>query len=524
MRAAARRISFILLIVCQAVSQSLSAQSSDFVYGMVINSSTSQGIPFTRINLKSNHISVYSNAEGTFRLINNPVFQSDSLIITCLGYTKSAIAFSSLRAHSIYKIFLNPSKSGDSKVKVAAGNEKLTSLAIIRRAIGNINSKYPNSLFNYISYYRDYQRTDTNYFNLNEAIVETIDSGFTRDSRENVYRLMDFRRNSDFPRMNLFPGGTDPDSTEINFTDKLIPILIRRGQYGHELLTLIAYDPIRNFNKPTFSLIQRFSENFIGNHNFSPPSEIRFDNVMLYKITFNGKSSIVGDSLLLTGSLYIQQDDYSIHKLEYSCYNQSVRKGLKKLFDFVIEYGKNGKSDSPMYLKYISFGRHFTVFDADDKTYFRLIESYWDTYNNINPTLAIRFNNKIDPEIARQKENYIALIGNKAISIKGIQVVGEKLYLRFNAKDINGLTDSCKVYIKIIKDINGNVIDKRKPFEIDQYRELFVEEINPEHISGQSPLQNLQSDKDTIPALQGKTRYWMNTPLKISDPLIQNPK
>ena len=514
MRAAARILSVTLLFICQAVSQPLTAQSEDFIEGIVYDSFTSECIPFARIKVKLNNITIYSNEEGSFRIAKNPDFQSDSLIITCIGYNKSTIAFSNLRDKKTGKIFLTPSKNTAEKVKVSGGYEKLTSIAIIRRALGNLNSRYPKSIYNYISYYRDYQKSDSSYMNLNEAIVETVDSGFTKASQENTYRLLDFRKNPQFTQMNFISADLESDSAYVKYPDSLIPALVRRGQYGNELLKLMAYDPIRNFNRPTFSFIQKFSENFIDNHNFSPPSIVHYNITSLYKITFNGKSSIIGDSLLVTGSVFIQQDDYSIHKLEYSCYKVIRGNGLKKLFTFNTEYGRDDKPNSPMYLKYISVIRHFTVFDANDQSYFRLIQSYWDVYSNINPTLAIHFNNKVDPVTATQKDNYIVLLKGKEVNIKGIQVIGEDLYIRFNSSDLNGMTDSCKVFIKVLKDINGNPIDKRKRIEIDQYRELFVEEVNPADSKYHSQSEKLPAEKDTAYPLKWKERYWMNTPEK----------
>jgi hypothetical protein len=516
MKAAAKTISIISFFICLVVSMPGYSQSSGYLAGIVLNSSTSEVIPFVRIKLKLNHISIYTNAEGSFRLPLNPDFKADSLIITCIGYNRSAIAFRNLNEQALNKIRLNPLENANRNIKITAGNSKLNSISIIRRAIGNLNSRYPKSPYNYTSYYRDYQKSDTNYINLNEAIVQTVDSGFTKSSRENIYRLMDFRKNPDFPWINLYSASNESDSTDENYPDKLIPLLIRRGQYGKELLTLMASDPIRNYDKRTFSFIQKFSENFINNHNFSPPSEINYENIVLYKIAFNGRGSIIGDSLLVSGAIYIQSDDYSIHKLEYSCYKILKGNGLKKLFGFITEYGRNGKITSPMYLRYLTLSRHFTVFDIEDNSFFRLVESYWDTYSNINPTLVVRFNNKVDPISAAQKDNYIAQIKKKNITVKGIQVVGETIYLRFNPADLKENNDSCQVYLKQLKDINGNILGNRKPIEIYQYREIFVEDVNTPGERNERELKNLPADMDTLSIVHNKEKYWMNSPARRS--------
>jgi len=42
------------------------------------------------------------------------------------------------------------------------------------------------------------------------------------------------------------------------------------------------------------------------------------NNLLLYKIDFRAKPFVAGDSLTVSGAIYIQPSDYSIHKLEYS--------------------------------------------------------------------------------------------------------------------------------------------------------------------------------------------------------------
>jgi hypothetical protein len=513
MRAAKKIISAILLCTCQTASLFLFAQSDSYREGKVYNSETSEPVPFAEIRLKKNELSVYTNEDGTFRLIHDSDFQSDSLLVTRIGYKKHSIAFSDLNSEEVNKIYLAPSKYGEEKVKIAARDAKLNSAAIIRIAIGNLNSRYPVKPFSYISYYRDYQKKDSNYINLNEAIVQTTDSGFNSGFGSNIYRLTDFRKNMNFPRMDFFRSSLVFDSIDFRFPERLIPNNIRRDQYGTELFTIMAHDPVRNFMSRSFSFVEIFSKNFVDNHNFSPPSEISNDNLLLYKITFNCRTTVIGDSMMVSGAIYIQPKKYSIHKLEYSCYKLNKGKEIKKVFDFEVEYGNDNTPDSLMRLKYISLCRLFNVIDANDNSFFRLTSSRWDLYSNINPTLALTFNNKVDPVTASNKENFTIIVDGKEIKINAIQVAGENIFIRFKNEVLKDLIDSCEVYTGVLKDINGNILDQRKSLETYQYRELFVQEYNKPVIhQDSSTLQHSAPVKDTIPALGRKEKYWMNTP------------
>jgi hypothetical protein len=498
--------------VSQTLSHLLTAQTPDFLEGVVYDQTTSEPVPFAQIQLKNKQLYVYSGSEGTFRLPDNSDLHSDTILITCIGYKKNSIAFNELNDSAINKIYLVPSISMQN-VKVSARDVKISSISILRRAIGNLGTRYPEGPFSYTSYYRDYQKKDKNYINLNEAIIQTFDSGFARASIMNVYRILDFRKNHDFQRMNLVPAKTDSEFIRLDIFDGLIPETVSYYEYGNELLTLSSNDPIRNFNLRSFPFVEILSENFIDNHNFSPPSETFNDKLRLFRISFNGKTAIIGDSLLVSGAIYIQPDNYSIHKLEYSCYNNAVGTRLKKLFNISVEYGNDNPGDSLMHLRYISMNRLYKVFDTEDKSYFRLRNSAWDIITNINPTLTLSFNNRVDPVTARMKENFLIMIGKREIQIKNIQVVGENIYLRFKKEDVKEMTDSCEVYVRVLKDEYGNNIDKRNPVEVYQYRELFVQEYaKPSSIPPIGIEKNLSPVKDTIPLKERKKKYWMNTP------------
>ncbi|MGD0753908.1 MAG: carboxypeptidase-like regulatory domain-containing protein, partial [Bacteroidales bacterium] len=505
-----------IILIWQANSAHLYSQSTDYFDGKVINASTSDPVPFATIKLKYNQLGVYANAEGDFKIAANPEFRNDSLIITCIGYKQSSLAFNDLSEKTINKIFLIPVVYGLGEVKVVASRSKINSLAIIRRAIRKITNNYPVKPFSYIAYYRDYQKRESNYINLNEAIIQTLDNGFNSESSSNKYRMLDFRKNIDFPRMRISPYYELYASHDLNNPDKTIPKAILGDQYGNELFILMVHDAIRNFSTRSFSFIETFSADFILNHNFSEPSKVFNNNLLLYKIDFEARHGITGDSLQVSGAIYIQPKDYSIHKLEYNCYYKTKGEELKKMFNIDTEYGYDNDVDSLMCLKYISFNNIFMVVDWDDKTYFRILDSSLDTQSNIKSTIILHCSNKIDPVSASRKGNYIVIAGKKEIKIDHIQVTGRNIYLRFKDADLKTGNDSIRVDVENIKDINGNILDKRKSIELYQYRELFVQEYNkPLPLKDSCYMQYLPLENNCISKFSGKDKYWMNTPENI---------
>jgi hypothetical protein len=521
------KITVILLcLILQLNPTPVFSQSYGFIDGKVLNSSTKAPVSFATVKLKSNQLGIYANANGDFKISNNPEFQNDSVIISCIGFKQYSLAFKDLKTNLINKILLNPLVYGLGEVKVKGSRKKLSSATIISRAVLNIKNNYPQNAFSYIAYYRDYQKKGENYINLNEAIIQTLDKGFPAQSISNRYRLLDFRKNIEFPRMNLSPFYDPANASYENSLNKSIPEADLGDQNGNELFILMVHDALRNFDARSFSYIETFSKDFLYYHDFSEPSKVLNDNLELYKITFTGKPRMTGYLYLISGAIYIQPKDYSIHKIEYTCSYQQDGKPTKRMFNVEIEYGYEKYIGSPMHLKYVSFNNIFNVIDTTDKSFFRITQSYWSaqTSNVIypsKPTICFEFNNRIDPVSAARKENYTVLLKSKAKVITGII---DKIYVQDSLmqitlkepKNVFNMRDSCMVNIKNLKDINGDILNKRKTIELYQYRELFVQEYNKTlPFSDSCYMQYLPLEQNCISKFSGANNYWMNTPENI---------
>ncbi|HKK41992.1 MAG TPA: carboxypeptidase-like regulatory domain-containing protein [Bacteroidales bacterium] len=506
---------FLLLLLILLNTDLIFSQTKEYINGKIINSSTKNPVAFATVKLKKNELGVYANAEGDFRIARNPDFRNDSLIITCIGYKRTAISYNDLAGSEVNIITLRQSIYGLNEVKIFAKRRIPGPWILIGRAIRRISINYPVKPFSYISYYRDYQKEGGNYINLNEAIVQTIDNGFSTLSTYNKYRLLDFRKNSDFPRIKVSPY-YNPDHNNDYFNgSKFIPNATLGDQNGNELFILMVHDAIRNNSVRSFSFIDFFAVDFLKNHSFSDPIPVYDNNLLLYRVNFRGRKPITGKNITVSGAIYIQPDDYSIHKLEYSCfYNEGVEK--KEMFNIDIEYGREAAVDSLMCLKYISFNNIFNLVDTADNSYFRILKSYWNPSPYSKSTLIVELNHKVDPASAARKINYEIRVGNKPRSIKNIQVSGNKLLIKLRDKNINKITHKCTVSIQNIKDTDGNILDHKRTIEMYQYRELFVQEYNKKTAFKDSCyMQYLPLEKNCISKVSGKDKYWMNTPENI---------
>jgi hypothetical protein len=231
-----RKLIFIVLLFSVYHTLIYCQQESYYVRGRVIDSKTSEPVPFAALHIKNSPFGIYTNAEGDFRILDNPGFQSDSLVVTCIGFKRLALAYKVLNTTKVNELKLVRNLRGLDEVTIIARKKKLNSELIVARAIRNIVKNCPDNPYNYVSYYRDYQKDSINYLNLNEAIIQTQDTGFVSSTEYNRYRLLDFKKNPDFKRMNMTPYYNLPETEHSDVWYKRIPNAIVGDQYGNELV------------------------------------------------------------------------------------------------------------------------------------------------------------------------------------------------------------------------------------------------------------------------------------------------
>jgi hypothetical protein len=502
-------------------------QQPDYIRGKIIDSKTSEPVSFAAVHLKNSQFGIYTNAEGDFRMLNDAGFQTDSLIVTCIGYYRLTVAFSVLKTSKMNNLKLVPNIYGLSEVRVIAKKKKLYSEAIVARAIRNIKNNFPVNPYSYVSYYRDYQKDSIDYLNLNEGIIQTLDTGFASQSVLDKYRLLDFKKNMDFKRINISPYYDLPETDHSDVSFKRIPFAKVGDQNGNELFILLVHDAIRNFDKRSFSYVDTLSQNFIRNHIFSNPIGIYDGSTLLYQINFTARPQITSGIIEVKGEIFIQPDDYSIHKLEYSTSFLNSEKKNKEIYNIKIEYGHEPAVNSSMCLKYISFNNSFIIPDSSDNNFFKIEKLEWQQeggpYADLRypPDMNIiaYFNRKIDPVSGDRIENYDLTIGKRKAKITRIKVNGPNLYLKVRDDNFKPQElDSCHIIIKTLKDINGNILNKRKGLEFRQFRELFVQEYNkPLEFQKNCFIQSLPLEQNCISTSDESGRFWMNTPLKAEE-------
>lgn len=509
---------FFILAISQPNYSLLYSQTPTYISGRILDANSDAPVPFATVWLQNNLLGVVANSEADFRIKNNPAFKGDSLVISCIGYERLVLPFDDLVGKDLTIISLNPAIYDLNEVQVIKLKENLDSRKIIIRALRRLPKNYPKKPFSYVSYYRDYQKRNGEYINLNEAIIQTLDKGFRSKSETNKYRLLEYKKNEDFQRIPLSPYYDSIIYPNYNNPNKLIPRAKLGDQHGNELLVLLVHDAIRNYRTNSFSFIDTLMKDFLRNHEFSSPTPVFNNDLLLYKIDFTTSSRITLDSLLVEGSIYIEPRDYTIHKLEYSCGYQAETE-RKNIYSIVTEYGYEDAVDPHMGLKYISFNNVFNTVDTTDENYFRILDSYWKQDDlSRKPVMLFKFNRPLDPESARNKQNFQIVNIENPPRIEEIEVVGERLTITLQR--INNLDILKKLRINMfnIKDIGGDNLNQRRYLEFYQYRELFVQEFNkPITFLDSCYIEQLPLEHNCISKNAGSNKYWMNTPIGLPE-------
>lgn len=499
-----------IIIICITTLGFSQGQSVEEIFCKIIETDTKYPVPYATIQFKNNGKGVVTNVDGDFRIPYQFKRLKDTLIISCLGFETKTIPAVTLLDYKTNIITLKPKIELLNQV-VLKGKTKATkeleAYGLVKKAIANIPFNYPKENHSSIGYYRDYQMVNGQYYNLNEAIIESFDAGFDTDIMMDDYNdsaLLSYKENNDFPRDSTLLVAYDGSSKYIKNTTL-------SGQGGNELGILNVHNPIRNFEQLSFSFVYVFKEKFLENHIFKIYRKVYLNDTVIYEIRFDAKSFLGGSSHLASGKIFVAKDNFAIHKLEYQVLEVN---NANPLFEVEIEYKPKGDL---MYLNYITFNNRFVVSD----------QFVFDTesvdFNIYEQAFYVKFNNELDTTSVDRKDFKFKYEKRKLL-VEDVEIIDGRTVKVAIAdwslpKKVDENTDMSKFdfRIKNILDITKRKVSKSPKIMASQYREFFAQDIfedkqksnNLEFILRYKPL-----SESKVNDLEIAKTYWMNTPLK----------
>ena len=516
----------LLILVTQ--SYIIEAQESDFIFSKLINSVNKTPISFATIIIKNKSKGLISNIDGGFIIPYELQKLNDTLVISSIGYSTKVIPLSKLDKNYINLITLVEKIELLNEVIVVGSKKKKrkrSASKIVKLALDKIPDNYPFEPFSYVGYYRDYQIKGGKYINLNEALMEIFDSGFSyNDITETQTRIYQYKKNPVFPSDSI---ATKPYDY-INRGKIISTNVNMNNPDGNEYIILRVHDAIRNYNINSYDFVNRFNLNFVKNHKLKLLSNTFINDIPLYSIEIFKNI----ENIRVAGKIFISKNNFEIYKMQYAVYdnkkaikpekNTKLLKKKKKvpgklLYEIIIEYRLyNGI----MYPNYISFNNSFEVLQPPK---FFLNEAKVNSLKSIELT----FNNIPVLKSALKKSNYNLWYKNEKLKIDSIEVKKNIALLYLNKELYNSKTknlssnfvgNNIKIKLEKIKDVYGNVIHQQEYESYNQFREFFVQELR---VNSKKPLDTLYMlnnepifKNQPIAPFKNISDYWLNTPLK----------
>ena len=508
------------------------AQDSEFLMGKVVDQKTKEPVVFATVRIKGKAKGVITNMDGSFKMPSSFKKEGDTLIISSMGYTSTPIALADIVYNRVNIIAIKPSVVMLNEVVVEGKNNqrirrKLSARKIVEMAIKNLSKNLPKNPYSYVGYYRDYQIRDSNYVNLNEAILKVIDQGFyAKDLETTKVKIFNYKQNVDFQRDSFGQIAYDYKSKK-----KIISNAFLKGYGGNEFVILRIHDPIRNRNVNTFDFVNVLENDFLQNHSFQKDGDVLFDNDLFYKVSFE---KLEPDSRFkIAGSLYVNKSSFAIKKFDYVINylkgkSKENKSSDKTLLDIKLEYIEQ---DNLMYLNYHSMRNAFEVASPPE---FYVEEAVVDFDRTC---FVLNFSHDLGDKGALKKSNYKIKFKDKQVKIRKLIVEGKKVLLyidedktanklmfdilkpNFRGAPIN--PELLKISVKNIEDVNGNIVNEQRFSSRMQLREFFLQQLEAKNTT--VPVDSLLMKKD-FPIFENQPilkpanfdDYWMNTPLQKS--------
>ena len=278
---------------------------------------------------------------------------------------------------------------------------------------------------------------------------------------------------------------------------------------GNELNILNLTNAIRNFDRMSFSFVHVLNKDFLTNHTFNLVQITYLDDIPIYEINFRlsaNKSSIY----MAEGTIFIAKNSFAIHKLTYNLYEKEMSNHLYGVSMEYMPYGEH------YYLNYITFNNSFELKLED---YFKIIDI---SYNFSSSYFRLSFNHTIDENsLGPWDKNFKIDYKNQRLKIIDVQKVNNKelkitvpnMYIQ--NRDTYG--KNVRIKLKNIRDINGEIVNEIPLLKVNQFREIFVQEVFPKNELGEDLFfvrKNVPLSYSKTNSVKRKSHYWINTPLK----------
>ncbi|WP_297764236.1 carboxypeptidase-like regulatory domain-containing protein [uncultured Muriicola sp.] len=293
-----------VLLFCLATEQAKASfafqeqeiQSVDYTSykGVVIDSETNKPLVFATLTVEGTNISTVTNTEGNFLLKVPTNIQSESLIITFLGYGTKTVSLASLQEDN-NKISMDVLVTELPEVKISVPRE---AVILVKETLRNKGKNYLIDPTVMTAFYRETIKKRRKNVSLSEAVVTIFKTPYT-SSRRDAVQMFKARKSTDYDKL-----------------DTLV-LKLQGGPFNALYVDVMKY--------PEYI----FAEESIDDYTFSFDRSTRINDRLIYVVNFRQRDNI--REPLYEGKLYIDVEKKILTSAIYSL-NLTDRQMASRLF------------------------------------------------------------------------------------------------------------------------------------------------------------------------------------------------
>jgi len=250
-------------------------------YGKVIDSKSSQTLPFATVEAMGSNIATVSNIDGDFTIKIDRKADVSQLKISYIGYQNKMVALTNFQDTRSFTVELEPTTIQLKQVTIRPTD----ATELINDVLTNIRNNYSDSPMMMRGFYRETIERGRNYVSISEAVIDIYKGSYSNEYQVDQVKLFKGRKSADVEKMDtvLFKVQGGPNTT-------------------------ILMDVVKN---PYILL----SEDYQEVYDFKLSDVITIDDRLHYVVSFNQKDNV--EDPYYRGKLYIDMDKLAISEAEF---------------------------------------------------------------------------------------------------------------------------------------------------------------------------------------------------------------
>lgn len=233
-----------------------------FLSGRIVDEKKEDPVAYASVSLLNKPVGTISNIDGDYLLKLHPDQLTDTVVVSCMGYSRYKIPGYRLLDEEI--IYLAPASIRIKEIKVTSTTpQKL--LANIRNNLDKNYSSYSRLM---TAFYRETIRQDGEYIDISEAVIEILKAPYDNAFKSDVVRIVKGRQSPDVKNFNWFNFKLQGGPYTITKLDvvKTVESFISKeyeNQYKYNISNVIWYNenpvyvlnfqPVSGATYPTYS-------------------------------------------------------------------------------------------------------------------------------------------------------------------------------------------------------------------------------------------------------------------------------